>query len=77
MTLAFDNQLSLPLTVASTQLDAPSSQNLHPDATVTVVFFLMASVLGLLRNRQNRALARLARLSHSADPATGLATGSP
>ena len=45
-------------------------------ATVTVVFFLMASVLGLLRNRQNRALARLARLSHSADPATGLATGS-
>jgi hypothetical protein len=38
-TLAFDNQLSLPLTVASTQLDAPSSQNLHPDATVTVVLY--------------------------------------
>jgi hypothetical protein len=38
-TLAFDNQLSLPLTVASTQLDAPSSQNLHPDAAVTVVLY--------------------------------------
>ncbi|MDB5337894.1 MAG: hypothetical protein JWN70_3513 [Planctomycetaceae bacterium] len=38
-TLSFDNQLSLPLTVASTQLDAPSSQNLHPDAAVTVVLY--------------------------------------
>ena len=38
-TMAFDNQLSLPLTVSSTQLDAPSSQNLHPDAAVTVVLY--------------------------------------
>jgi GGDEF domain-containing protein len=45
-------------------------------AAITVVFFLMASVLGLLRNRQNRELTRLARLPHSTDPATGLATGS-
>ena len=38
-TLSFDHQLSLPLAVASTQLDAPSSQNLHPDAAVTVVLY--------------------------------------
>lgn len=38
-TMAFDNQLSLPLTVSSTQLDAPSSQNLHPEAAVTVVLY--------------------------------------
>lgn len=38
-TLAFDHQLSLPLTLASTQLDAPSSQNLNPDAAVTVVLY--------------------------------------
>ena len=38
-TLAFDNQLSLPLTVASSQLEAPASQNLHPDAAVTVVLY--------------------------------------
>jgi GGDEF domain-containing protein len=45
-------------------------------AVVTVLFFLMASVLGLLRNRRNRELARLSRLQQGADPATGLATGS-
>jgi hypothetical protein len=38
-TLAFDNQLSLPLTVASVQLEAPANQNLHPDAAVTVVLY--------------------------------------
>ena len=38
-TLAFDHELSIPLTVASTQLEAPSSQNLHPDAAVTVVLY--------------------------------------
>lgn len=45
-------------------------------AAVTLVFFLMASVLALLRNRHNRELARLSRLQQSADPATGLSTGS-
>ncbi|OGB40303.1 MAG: hypothetical protein A2W72_11490 [Burkholderiales bacterium RIFCSPLOWO2_12_67_14] len=45
-------------------------------ATVTVAFFLIASVLGLLRNRQNRLLARLSRLQAGADPATALPTGS-
>lgn len=45
-------------------------------AVVTLVFFLMASVLGLLRNRHNREIARLSRLQHSTDPATGLSTGS-
>lgn len=45
-------------------------------ASVTLLFFLMSSVLALLRNRQNRELARLSRLPHSADPATGLPTGS-
>lgn len=45
-------------------------------ATVTLVYFLMASVLALLRNRHNRALSRLSRLQQGADPATGLPTGS-
>lgn len=45
-------------------------------AVITVTYFLMASVLGLLRNRHNRQLARLSRLQANADPATGLSTGS-
>ncbi len=44
-TLAFDHDLSLPLTVASTQLEAPASQNLHPDAAVTVVLYHDQTVL--------------------------------
>ena len=45
-------------------------------AVVTLIFFLMASVLALLRNRHNRELSRLSRLHQSTDPATGLSTGS-
>ena len=44
-------------------------------AATTLVFFLIASVLGVVRNRQNRQLARLSRLEPGADPATGLHTG--
>lgn len=44
-TLSFDNQLSLPLTVASPQLEAPASQNLHPDAAVTVVLYQSQTVV--------------------------------
>lgn len=44
-------------------------------AVLTVAFFLIASMLGLLRNRQNRLLARLSRLDAGADPATTLPTG--
>lgn len=44
-------------------------------AMVTVAFFLTASMLGLMRNRQNRLLARLSRLEAGADPATSLPTG--
>lgn len=44
-------------------------------AVLTVAFFLVASMLGLLRNRQNRLLARLSRLDAGADPATALPTG--
>ncbi|MDO9437566.1 hypothetical protein [Hydrogenophaga sp.] len=45
-------------------------------AVVTVLFFLMSSVLGLLRNRHLRELARLSRVEHGSDPATGLPSGS-
>ncbi len=45
-------------------------------AAITLIFFLMASVLALLRNRHNRELSRLSRLHQSTDPATGLSTGS-
>ncbi|WP_137919322.1 diguanylate cyclase [Hydrogenophaga sp. 2FB] len=45
-------------------------------ATATVLFFLMSSVLGLLRNRHLRELARLSRVEHGSDPATGLPSGS-
>lgn len=45
-------------------------------AAVTLLYFLMASVLGLLRNRHNRTLSRLSRLQQGTDPATGLPTGS-
>lgn len=44
-------------------------------AVVTVAFFLIASVLGVIRNRQARLLARLSRLEPGSDPATGLHTG--
>jgi GGDEF domain-containing protein len=45
-------------------------------ASITVAFFLIATVLIILRIRQSRQLARLARLQLGADPATGLPTGS-
>ena len=45
-------------------------------AACTVAYFLIVSVLVILRNRQNRQLARLANLQLGADPATGLPTGS-
>lgn len=44
-------------------------------AVITVAFFLIASVLGVIRNRQARLLARLSRLEPGSDPATGLHTG--
>lgn len=44
-------------------------------AACTVSYFLIASVLGLLRNRHNRQLARLSLLDQGAEPATGLPTG--
>jgi len=38
-TLAFDHQLSLPLTMAHPQVESSENQNLHPDAAVTVVLY--------------------------------------
>ena len=38
-TLAFDHQLSLPLTMAPLQVEAAENQNLHPSAAVTVVLY--------------------------------------
>ncbi len=45
-------------------------------AVLTVVYFLICSVLVFVRNRQQRQLTRLSRLQVGADPATGLPTGS-
>jgi len=45
-------------------------------AAITVAYFLMATVLIIMRNREIRQLARLAGLHSGADPATGLPTGS-
>ena len=62
-TLAFDNQLSLPLSVASTQLDAPSSQNLHPEAAVTVVLYHDQTVIATHAFRDTELNAeKIARL---------------
>ena len=44
-------------------------------ATVTVAYFLIATVLVVLRVRQRQKLARLLRMELGADPATGLPTG--
>ena len=44
-------------------------------AVASVTFFLVATVLVLLRNRQVRLLKRLMRLEMGAEPATGLPTG--
>ncbi len=44
-------------------------------ATMTLAYFLIASVLGLLRNRQLRKLDRLSRLEQGTEPATGLPSG--
>lgn len=45
-------------------------------AVCTVAYFLVGSVVVILRIRQTRRLERLARLQSGADPATGLPTGS-
>jgi GGDEF domain-containing protein len=45
-------------------------------AVSTVSYFLIVSVLVIMRTRENRKLARLAGLQFGADPATGLPTGS-
>jgi GGDEF domain-containing protein len=45
-------------------------------ATLTVGYFLIATVLVVMRNREARHLRRLAGLEVGADPATGLPTGS-
>ncbi|GAB3498400.1 hypothetical protein GCM10027399_23530 [Curvibacter fontanus] len=45
-------------------------------AVLTVLYFLVCSVLIFVRNRQQRQLTRLSRLQVGADPATGLPTGS-
>ncbi len=45
-------------------------------AVASVTFFLVATVLVLLRTRQIRLLRRLMRLEMGAEPATGLPTGS-
>ena len=44
-------------------------------ALCTTAYFLLCTGLAILRNRQNRKLARLAGLKFGADPATGLPTG--
>ncbi len=62
-TLAFDNQLSLPLTVASGQLEAPTSQNLHPEAVVTVVLYQDQTVVATHAFRQTEVTTeRIAEL---------------
>ncbi len=62
-TLSFDNQLSLPLTVASSQLEAPTSQNLHPEAAVTVVLYQDQTVVATHAFRQAEVTAeRIAEL---------------
>ena len=38
-TLSFDNKIGLPLTVGTDAVSAPSCQNVHPEATVTVVLY--------------------------------------
>jgi GGDEF domain-containing protein len=45
-------------------------------AVLTVGYFLIATMLVMVRNRQNRKLKRLARLQAGANAATGLPTGS-
>jgi GGDEF domain-containing protein len=44
-------------------------------ATVTVVYFLISTILVVLRVRQRQKLARLLRMELGADPVTGLPTG--
>jgi hypothetical protein len=44
-TLAFDHQLSLPLTIAPVQVDSPSGQNVNPEAAVTVVLYRRRQVI--------------------------------
>jgi GGDEF domain-containing protein len=44
-------------------------------ATVTVAYFLISTVLVVLRVRQRQKLGRLLRMELGADPATGLPTG--
>lgn len=44
-TLAFDEKLDLPLTLAVTSSEGPAGQKLHPDAAVTVVLYRELKVI--------------------------------
>jgi GGDEF domain-containing protein len=57
-------------------LPGPSTGTWLLTAVATVAYFLIASVLVVLRTRQRKRLARLLRLELGADPATDLPTGS-
>jgi hypothetical protein len=52
-TLAFDTKLNLPLTIATIQADAPSNQNVHPEAAVTVVLYRRQQVVANFAFRAN------------------------
>jgi hypothetical protein len=38
-TVAFEEKIELPLTIAAAAVDGPAGQNLHPDASVTAILY--------------------------------------
>jgi hypothetical protein len=52
-TLSYDNQLSLPLTMAPPQVESSENQNLHPNAAVTVVLYDELKVTASYAFREN------------------------
>jgi hypothetical protein len=81
-TLAFDTKLNLPLTVAAVQADAPSNQNVHPDAAVTVVLYRRQEVVANFAFRAHELNSEgiatvLAQVRALAQPATAIPDSRP
>lgn len=57
-TLAFNASLSIPLTIATTATEGPSGQEIHPDASLTVILYRDQTVMANFAYRAGQLDAR-------------------
>jgi len=55
-TLAFDGQIEMPLTAATTAISGPSAHRLHPDAATTIVLYRQQKVVASFGYRRGDLL---------------------